>query len=98
MSRSCKREPVYKGHNSGKVGKKLAQHRVRKADLPAGKSCKYKHVFNSYDIHDNIQRSSEKEATEDYYRKKIQNPEVVEGYETVGDYLNKEFSKWFRRK
>lgn len=98
MSRSYKREPFYKGHNSGKVGKKLAQHKVRKANLPAGKSCKYKHIFSSYDIHDNIQRSSKREATEDYYRKKIQNPEIVEDYETVDDYLNKEWSKPFRRK
>lgn len=98
MSRSYKREPISKGHNSGKVGKKLAQRKVRKATLPAGKSCKYKHVFDSYDIHDNIQRLSKREAIEEYYRKKIQSPDIVEKFETVDEYLYEEWYKPFRRK
>jgi len=68
MSRSVKKNPVCKCGRSGKVGKKLANRRVRRAlvDLPR-KSKAYKKIYQSYDICDYIVRWDKRDALVDYY-------------------------------
>lgn len=68
MSRSFKRNPICKCGRSGRVGKKLANRRVRRAliDLPR-KSKAYKKIYESYDICDYISRWSRQDALVDYW-------------------------------
>lgn len=58
MSRSYKKTPIVKDHDSGKGGKKWANRKVRnyKREIANGKS--YRKIFNSWDIHDSIHRYS----------------------------------------
>jgi len=54
MSRSYKKTPIAKDHNSGKWGKKQANRRVRRCNqsIPNGKS--YRKLYNPWDIHDYV--------------------------------------------
>lgn len=67
MSRSRKRNPIHTDGRSGKVGKKLANRKVRRAltEYPP-KSKNYKKEFESYDIHDWVLRWTKEEALEKY--------------------------------
>lgn len=59
MSRSYKKNPVVKDHNSGRYGKTTANRKLRRCRLdPAGKSKQYKKYFNSWNIHDYSSRWS----------------------------------------
>jgi len=56
MSRSYKKNPIVKDHNSGRIGKKFANKKVRNVNtfIPNGNA--YKKLFCSYNIHDYISR------------------------------------------
>lgn len=61
MSRSYKKTPVCIDGKSGRVGKKLANRKVRryKGIIPNGKS--YKKLYESWEIHDFVSRVTYKE-------------------------------------
>ncbi|WCK57636.1 hypothetical protein PP175_26620 (plasmid) [Aneurinibacillus sp. Ricciae_BoGa-3] len=75
MSRSYKKQPIIKDHDSGKAGKNFANRKVRryKQALPNGKA--YRKIYETYDVHDYVSRYSyenfqhDKEAEE----KQVQN-------------------------
>lgn len=61
MSRSYKKNPVFTDYQSGKLGKKCANKKVRqyKGDIPKGNA--YRKIYNSYEIHDYIIRETYQE-------------------------------------
>ena len=88
MSRSRKKNPVFTDRRSGRVGKKLANRRVRRAlvALPR-KSKAYKKQFESWDIHDYVIRWTKEEALE-RYRKSEADSWMRKEYPTEKDFLN----------
>lgn len=54
MSRSYKKTPIVKDHESGRWGKKQANRKVRryKHAIPNGKW--YRKIYNPWDIHDSV--------------------------------------------
>jgi hypothetical protein len=91
MSRSYKKTPVVKDGDSGKVGKKFANRKVRryKHDLSNGKA--YRKVFNSWDIHDMVNYYSYQSFKKD---KEAHQKEVENGVEKYSFYTNE--SDWFK--
>ena len=107
MSRSYKKTPIIKDHDSGKWGKRQANKRIRK--LKWGRSRRkgwYKKAFCSYEIHDYVSRYSLGQA-----RKKFD--EALKDYENNGEtwrnkwvldykdfdeYVSKSYNKWYKRK
>ena len=67
MSRSRKKIPISKDNFGGKIGKKLANHAVRryKDSIPSGKW--YKKIYNSWNINDYITYWTLKEAINAWY-------------------------------
>ena len=96
MSRSFKKMPIWKDGRSGRVGKRFAHKKVRRTVLPGGKSNRHKRVFNSYDIHDNIEYYSEAEARRDY---ECGNKWYLQTeYKTVEEYINRSWAFNYKRK
>ena len=59
MARSYKKNPVNKyAPVRGRIGKRFANHRVRrcKGDLPSGKA--YRNLYETWDIHDVVDRTT----------------------------------------
>lgn len=65
MSRSYKKTPIVKDGHSGKFGKKVANRKVRhyKGTIASGKS--YRKIYESWDIHDFVNRYSLLELRKD---------------------------------
>lgn len=97
MSRSRKKSPVWTDGRSGRVGKRLANHKVRRAlvALPR-KSKAYKKQFESWDIHDYVIRWTKEEALEQY-RKSGADSWMRKKYPTEKDFLNY-WAKVYQRK
>lgn len=71
MSHSYKKTPIVKYAPSGNIGQKLANRRVRryKGDIP-NKGYKFlKKIFNSWEVHDHVERYTLNDALN--YRTKI---------------------------
>ena len=67
MSRSWRKHGWIKDPTLCKLGKKLANRRVRRtATIPSGKA--YRKVFNPYDVHDYIARARPKGSCPDAYK------------------------------
>lgn len=90
MSRSKRRTPIVKDHNSGKWGKKQANKKVRREKDFDGKGSSYKKIYNSWDIHDYISYYSKEEAINDWEREEI-DPEYTrwrhQRYKTLDRWL-----------
>ena len=67
MSRSYKKVPVVRDHDSGKNGKRFANKAVRKKEEDALKGKEYKKVYPSYNIHDYRAFYPKEEAIKDWY-------------------------------
>ncbi len=90
MSRSKRRTPIVKDHNSGKWGKRQANKRVRREKDFDGKGKSYKKIYPSYDIHDYITRYSKERAIKDW-KDEENNPEydyrLHQRYKTLEEWL-----------
>lgn len=64
MSRSVKKHPVVKDGDSGVFGKKLANKKVRRTEDVPMKGKGYRKIFESWDIHDYVNRWTKEEAIE----------------------------------
>ena len=67
MSRSYKKVPIVKDHDSGKIGKRFANKAVRRKEEDALKGKEYKKIYPSWDIHDYINYYPKEEAIQDWY-------------------------------
>lgn len=67
MSRSKRKVPIVKDHNSGKYGKKMANKKVRREKDTLFKGKEYRKVYPSWDIHDYISYYPKEEAIQDWY-------------------------------
>ena len=52
MSKSRRRTPIVKDHNSGKFGKRQANKKVRREKDFSKNGKAYKKLFNTWNIHD----------------------------------------------
>ena len=79
MSRSYKKHPFYTdGRNGQKIAKRIANHKVRKAEnLPSKQRNAYKRVSESWEIHDYISRWTLEEAIEEW---NLEAARIEEGY------------------
>ena len=68
MSRSYKRRPIVKDHNSGKYGKRQGNKAVRRKKDFSLSGSEYKKVYNSWNIHDYISYYSKEDAIKDWYK------------------------------
>ena len=66
MSRSTKKVPINKDHNSGKWGKKQANKKVRKEKDVPSKGKDYKKIYQSWNIHDYISYYTREQAILDW--------------------------------
>lgn len=109
MSRSYKKHPITKdGGRSSKIGKKLANKKVRKnVDKLPSKGKAYKKIYNSWDINDYISYWTEKDAIEGWYEEEtlakiwcipVEEIEYHKLYGTLENYLNKYYKKYSIRK
>jgi predicted MPP superfamily phosphohydrolase len=96
MSRSYKKTPIIKDHDSGKVGKKLANRKVRRYKEKIANGKAYKKVFNSWDIHDYISRYSFQEFKKD---KEIYDKAYENGINRHPFWMTeKKWEKYYKRK
>ena len=85
MSRSYKKNPVYTDRpNGAKYWKRCANKKVRryKDNLDDGKM--YRRIYNSWDIHDYINRWTKEEAIDYWY--KVQTEAGYRWYDITKDY------------
>lgn len=101
MSRSYKKFPSCKDVKSGKSGKKIANHKVRRQmkrgiDIPNGNA--YQKVFNSWDIYDYRFYMTEKDV---YHRWMKEKSDILNGiYPWKSKYrttLEEDKLDWFKR-
>lgn len=67
MSRSVRRTPIRKDHDSGKWGKRQANKKVRQEKDFAKNGKSYKKVYNTWDVHDFVSRYTQEDAIRDWY-------------------------------
>ena len=94
MSRSYKHNPVYTDYsrNTTRLLKRQANHKVRRSlDVPNGKI--YRKFYCSWNIHDYISYWTQKDAINFYT--KYQNSY---GDQTLEEYINKVWKKYYYRK
>lgn len=65
MSRSFKKIPILKYCGYGKVGKKMANRKVRRCQYLSRKSMRYKKVFEQWNIYDVVSFWTRRDAEED---------------------------------
>lgn len=96
MSRSFKKNPVVKDHDTGKWGKKQANRAVRryKGEIHNGKA--YRKHYCSWDIHDYISYFPKEEAI-DFYKKFWADVKFPYRNGTFEDYMN-HWEKDYHRK
>jgi len=86
MSRSYKKNPIFKGNHCKKSIKREASKKVRRA-AHVGNFCSYKRVYDSYNIVDWKRRETMKEYTD------------VRGcYPLLGVFKEKDWEKRYKRK
>ena len=74
MSRSVRRTPIRKDHNSGKWGKKQANKKVRREKDFFESGNNYKKIYNTWNIHDYVAYYTKEQAIKDWYEE-----EQIEG-------------------
>ena len=94
MSRSYKHTPVYSDYarKTTRYLKRQASHKIRRSlDVPDGKA--YRKYYNSWFIHDYTSYWTQEDAIERYI--KYQN---LYGNQTLEEYINKVWKKYYFRK
>jgi len=94
MSRSYKHTPVYSDYSrkTTRYMKRLASHKIRRSvNIPNGKA--YRKFYPSWDIHDYITYWPQSDAIERYNQYY-----GLYGNQTLEEYLNKVWKKYYFRK
>ena len=102
MSRSYKKNPVYSDRpNGAKYWKRIGNKKTRKLKDNFPKGRKYRRVYNSWEIHDFINRWDKEDALT-YYNHSgfFHNGEWYKTYDYKDEkeFLNKYWKKYWRRK
>lgn len=96
MSRSYKKTPVVKDHESGKWGKNQANRKVRRCKNVIANGKAYRKVYNPWDIHDCVIR-----CTYEQMRLSLKTHEtrVAQGIERPDpyDYENRWYKYYYRK-
>lgn len=105
MSRSYKKSPVYTDRpNGAKYWKRQANKKVRKYNKLFNKGNSYKKFYCSYNIHDYVSHYTKKRAIEHYFNDVWYSSvrgcfiSIFEDYESVDQYINKNWKKYYFRK
>lgn len=87
MSRSYKKHPIYTDgkRKTTKESKRMANSKVRQnVDSLPIKGCSYKKIYDSYDIHDYVNRWTWEDAKREYENE--ENEYLKRHYPTLKDY------------
>jgi hypothetical protein len=105
MSRSYRKHPINTDGRDGRVTqKRWANKKVRRYKNKIANGKAYKHIFESWEIHDYISRWSWEQAKEEYEHSAYINSKgefnyiYQDDYPTLKDFYNKCWSKVYRRK